>query len=248
MGIAHGYDQIVTDGLIYYVDPMNERSYPSSGIYIYDLSKNKYVTQFMDGPTVSSSYGAEFINFDGLNDRLHIIGSHNNFAWTQDGSRGMSEQTIDIWVQTTDGTGNIYSKPWNGNGGYNVRILPSYVTIGCGYPRRDFSLYYSSINLTSVGGWANITCVIDSSSLTAYINGNFNRTGLHTLSGGADTGYASSTGYVSTIMNIYPYNSNWAGVAVHTIQGQLGSVKIYNKALTAQEIQKNYNAHKYRYT
>lgn len=247
MGISRGPETSVTDGLIYYIDPMNERSY-TSGNYIYDLTKSKYVTQFMDGATASSTYGNEFITFDGLNDRLHILNSYNSLAWTQDGSRGMQQQSVDLWVNCyNDSTGNIYSKPWNGNGGYNHRIANTGVFVGCGTPISGISLNYSGINLTSINGWTNVVSMVDASNIYIYINGKFNRQAAHNLVGGPTTTYASSTGYVSTIMGIYPYGPGYGGASSNFTAGTIGTVKIYNKILTADEVLRNYKSLKDRY-
>ena len=62
---------IVTDGLVFYVDAGNSKSYPGSGTTWYDLSGRKNDGTFSATPTTSNSGGGS-ITFDGIDDECEL--------------------------------------------------------------------------------------------------------------------------------------------------------------------------------
>ena len=91
MGV-HGGPDIVTDGLVFYVDPANKVSYPGSGATATDLIEDTSFT--LSGTTFESANNGIF-NFDG-NDAMATSVSDYDF--------NLSEFSIGMWfrIQATN--------------------------------------------------------------------------------------------------------------------------------------------------
>jgi hypothetical protein len=89
----------------------------------------------------------------------------------------------------------------------------------------------STVNY-GTGQWVYIVCTNDGTNSKIYGNGLFN----------ASTAQAAMTNLQTTI-----YIGNWVGGAGRFMNGSLGSVQLYNRALTDFEIKQNYNALKRRF-
>jgi hypothetical protein len=48
-------------------------------------------------------------------------------------------------------------------------------------------------------------------------------------------------------MTLYPYGSEWAGNTGFSVAGDLASLKMYGRALSASEIKQNFNSIRGRY-
>jgi hypothetical protein len=67
----------------------------------------------------------------------------------------------------------------------------------------------------------------------------------HGLSGG---GGSAGTGAFGTLFgSLYPYGEGWGGEPGFSIAGKYYVGRIYNKVLTATEVQQNFNAQRGRY-
>lgn len=233
MGLIHS-PSIVTSNLIWCLDAGNTKSYPGSGTLWYDLSGNNRTSTLQDGPTFAN--GA--LTFDGLNDR---IAGPTDIKWTQDGSVGFTSLTIELWARTTDTTGYLYGKPWNGNGAYNIQInLNNTFSVSCFSGAAGLALPTSVTD----GNWKQIVCWINSTQFSAYVNGNnFVRTATnHGLTGGVTAVAPGDLSLSTALMTLYPYPPGWAGSAALSCAGDLANVKVYNRVLTAEEVRQNFNA------
>lgn len=135
--------------------------------------------------------------------------------------------TIDAWVKPTtySSVGNIVSK--NFNSGYRFRLdstgsLWWYVS--------GNALQGGTVALNT---WAHVTVSGSNTGLSAYING--------VLVAANNTAYTPTSAGTS---NLY------VGCGIpgsETFNGTIASVKIYKRALTADEIAQNFNAQRSRY-
>ena len=87
--------QIITDGLILYVDAANPKSYPGSGTTWEDLSESNNDGTLVNDPTFNPTYNGNF-SFDGTNDYSQF-GSLGNFS-SNIPSQGC---TIEMYIQTS---------------------------------------------------------------------------------------------------------------------------------------------------
>lgn len=239
MGIAHGYDQIVTDNLVLYLDAGNTRSYPGSGNIWYTTTQNKFncnINQNINYNTPNSGVFV-FSGGAGLVPELFISSLAGGF-------------TFESWVLN-----NSYSGTWAWIiGGSNLNNGQSYAWFqlgkrsGNGNLRFETGSFYSNtyLDTTNVniadGNYHHIVGTVDLNTMTKsiYIDGVLSvSTSITLASLNLDYGYVTIGAQM---------RSNSISLLREFWYGNIGSVKIYNRSLTPDEIQKNYNAHKYRYT
>ena len=96
--------------------------------------------------------------------------------------------------------------------------------------RQSGATYYNTtnINYDIINNWGNITLSVDSSrNVNVYLNGELKETINPT----------TTLFYVNVIAGGYSSVGSY-----YPLQGSIASCKLYNKALTPQEIQQNFNA------
>ena len=233
MALGHS-PQIVTQGLVYYIDPSNTRSYAGYGNTIYNMVNSSIGGTFVGYTSnpIDNTFTRSIV-FDGNDYILSNAISQNNNApaltWVVWVKRSTSN-TLVTFIQYSGPTSDIGLELWS-NGVIYFEIGNGGNTIG------ELSNNSSS--------WQNIAMVFDGSGvnnsarLKAYINGiqqNLTYTGtIPTTAGSGNTLYIGNTGPFAGS------NSNLFSI------GNLGSFASYNRALTAQEILQNYNATRKKY-
>jgi len=159
------------------------------------------------------------------------------------GLRPTSAITQEVWVYITNNTSQVFIGAQYGTGSNNSYALwlngannwTAGVNIGG-------SFNYQSHNATiTTSTWYHFVHTYDGSNQRLYLNGSQVRSWATTGSIVYDTN--------NTLLAI---GNDWNGSGYNTgasigIQGRLSNVKIYNRALTASEIQQNYNATKSRF-
>jgi hypothetical protein len=216
MGLAHS-PSIISDGLVFYLDAANRRSYSGSGLTIYDLYAGSGST-LINGVGFSS-LNSGFLSFDGTNDyisfgrRADLQGTNITLsAWAKFGS--LTSGDVAILFGWTDGTN------WRQGFGLGTYVdgIRSYLA-SIEYKASLNTWYY--IATSSIGGSNNL-----------YING------IGVSSSNVSIVYASSNLLVAGWGGPgYGSYSN-CNVALATI---------HNRALSATEILQNYNATRKRF-
>jgi len=238
MALSHGNAQIVTNGLVLCLDAANSKSYPGSGTWT-DLSGNgKNGT--LNGAGYDSGNGGS-LSFDGSDDYVILSNSYSSPSLPT----GSSPRTIIICFKTgatlsgyyqhilhygTTSTDLAYGIAlYNLNGSY---YISNHTWAGTSY-FTNFAVSANTIYFVAL-------TYNDSSTPrnTFFVNGTFGTTGF---SQGKTADYSINTGaafelYLGT--RISP--SEYFGGSIYFAQ-------IYNRALTASEIQQNYNALKGRF-
>jgi|688.fasta_scaffold288928_2 hypothetical protein len=224
---------IVRDGLVYYIDAANTRSYSGAGLTVNGLVGGIGGT-LVNGVGFGTTNAGYFI-FDGTNDFLNIPSSTLQF--------GTSDFTIQFWFKVptilNDGK-TIFSDGWGlTNGGF------LFYTYKVGSDER-FLYYSTSTNgvwdiadskvillAPSYNTWYNVAVLRIGNNFTLYLDGRSVNTFSSSLSL-RDTGY--------------PYTFGADSSASRACAISLGNLLIYkNKGLSATEILQNYNATKMRY-
>jgi len=195
MGIDYN-NVIVTDGLIFYLDAANSRSYPGSGNTSYDLSGFGNTGSIVNGTGFSSTNNGHFI-FDGTNDQIQFTNTILS---------GSQDFTISSWVQSSGGTGTIFGNYPAGN--LQMFYSPSYI----GFWLNNNSAYANAPTYYS----ANIVNLIvqrsSGTNLAVYLNGQVIKTGSSnsTIGSTSDFRIGASTANVELfqgkIYNIQVYN------------------------------------------
>ena len=235
MGIAYN-PRTITDGLVLCLDAANSKSYPGSGTTWTDLSGLSNTGTLVNSPSYNSSGDLTFI---------HTSSQSVTFSNTSSLQfLNRSPYTLEAWVYPTRNPGasnwtGIFdreSDPGGGRDGYNIYFLGSANTNTTFATERFVAGSASAPSITlnesvSVNSWSYIVGTYDGTTLSLYRNGSLVGTP------GTSTGNITNTSKSLTI-----------GVRGNQFfAGKISNTKIYNRALTAAEIQQNYNALKSRF-
>lgn len=221
MAIAY-LPPVVMDGLVLYLDAANTKSYPGSGTAFNDLTINNYNFTLNNGPTFSSDNLGSIV-FDGVDD---FGNTTSNLAF------GTNPFAIDIWFKP-----NITQT----NNATLIGIASAFAATNWQISYNLTSNVFVFFSDTSVDStytpdntWTNMTYVRESTATNGfkiYVNGEFD------VQGTQANNFTDTAGYRIGL--------NRGGVQEYA--GNISSVKIYNRALTATEVLQNFNAVKTRF-
>lgn len=234
MGLAHS-PRIVANGLVLALDAGNIKSYSGSGSAWNDMSGLGNNGTLINGPLYSTADGG-FFGFDGVDDYGYIDYSSSLAPTNQISGGG--------WIyysNWTTSSGNIFSKLQSG--GYALQHSSTQNNMY--FLVRLEGVYRSSAFSKTLitTGWNYVMGTFDGRYITMYLNG-------------VQVGTPYDHGSVKPIE--YAVNNNLAicrdaaGGTSNSVEGnstapQLAQIHIYNRALTASEIQQNFNATRSRY-
>ena len=231
MGHYHN-PQVVMDGLILYLDPANPRSYAGTGTFFNDLSLTGNNAYLLNSPTFSSSNSGCF-SFDGVNDLIYTTTSYSDpksfSICVYFRTSSASGKKIIGFEDSQTGTASNYDR--------HLYVDTSGKLVFGLYP--GSFVYMNSLSTVTDNTWRYAVGTFAGLYLDAnlYINGVGQSTAPNT---NAQT-YTGWWRIGSSAMN------SWALATSGSFLGDIGLVKIYNRALTTTEIIKNYNATKKRY-
>jgi hypothetical protein len=227
MSYANG-PRIVTDGLVLHLDAANRKSYPGSGTSWNDLSGSNNNVTLYNGPSFINSNGG-YLSFDGTND----FG-----AGVVNGLNPNSGCTLETFVRrpTTPPAWRTYFniKPNSGSNTpfYELRATGAALNVAANYYYNvDYITSAQTINNTSF--YHFITTYDGSGNIRLYINGSLFNT---------KTSVPSFTIGSNPKLNIARAYSDDRPTNIHLV-----TCKIYSRALSANEVQQNYNALKGRF-
>ena len=215
---------IVQSGLVLNFDAGVSSSYPGSGTTWTDLSGNGNTGTLVNGTGYSGdNFGS--IVFDGVDDYVLTSTINHNI--------GTGNFTYSAWVYPTSlkGVGATLCA-FMGNGDYT----PTFGFDLNGYPSQ-LGFYWIGWNgfgtTLSLNQWHCVTMTRVGTLITGYLNANA----------------CPVTYNVGFSMDNAQYVIGRSGVnyAPDTFKGNIAQVSIYNRALTPQEIQQNFNATRSRY-
>jgi hypothetical protein len=237
MGVSYN-PRTVTDGLVLCLDAANRKSYPGSGTTWTDLSGrgNTGTLTNMDGTNLNSANGGS-LTFDGINEFISVPSGI---------PQRTNEFTNEIWVYPTNLTGgaNGYSTLIRMNGfrvgggsGDFYFVLRNLGQVHCEIKNtadNGYDSYTTSTGIIQVNNWYHIVQVINrtSGNLKFYVN----RVSVLDV---ATTTYGIVTG---SAIQIAQQETDVNGQYARRLTGRVANVKLYNRALSAAEIQQNFNA------
>jgi hypothetical protein len=231
---------IIDDGLVLYLDAGNSASYSGSGITWTDLSGNDNTGTLTNGPTYSSANGGSIV-FDGVNDYVSFTSNCYNIPL----NGTITELTIDVWVYWNsfplNSIDEIVSWWETGTQTYSDGFLGVTCTANGGGTNTnpmirfgdDWANTGSSFTAsTDVNKWWNIVAVKTSNNAYVYKNSILSATKGSSLSWG-----------FNNVLNIGRQHG-----AGEYINARIPNIKLYNRALSPQEIAQNFNALRSRYS
>ena len=222
---------IVKDGLVFYVDAANQRSYPGSGTIATDLINKIEGTLQSSGMFETNNFG--IFDFDG---GTNYIDFGNNSILQITGAI-----TISLWFKTSTTSaqgliakGDYFATP--GNTGYQLSLYDGKIWFK--FSDGTTNVQLSPTTNWSNGEWHNVVAMWDGTTNTNGVKLFFNNAKID-----------ETTSSISSIQNvsdnfIVSYNSNGGG---GHLNGQIAPFQVYNKALSAAEVKQNYNALKGRF-
>lgn len=222
-----GPPTLVTNGLILLLDAGNPRSYTGVGAITWsDLSGNGNTGITTNGPTFSSANGGSIV-FDGTDDYV----THGNVTSLNFGTGNF---TISFWMYPTvwyDGgsRGILDKRTGDGTSGwvlYNDGGGPTKINARFG---NTSSFFTSTDVLYNI--WQHWTLVRNGSATYWYYNGQQDATGT------------TSANVSDTAVFDVGRSKTWGGY----FKGNISVVAIYNRALSALEVEQNFNSTKSRF-
>ena len=227
MGVTYN-TRIVTDGLVLCLDAASKRSYPGTGTTWADLAGSNNGT-LTNGPTFDADNGG-VISFDGLDDYIQ----------TQSITISTANFTLSCWIKfdsfsslaTPLASSHYYATGYNGN--FILRINSGNSITFATYNGKSNEQYITTNYSMSINKWYNIVVDGDGTNSSIYI----------------DTDEISSftqNKVLTDLSNgglVIGDDISWSNQAFN---GLVSNVSIYNRALTADEIRRNYLATKERY-
>lgn len=245
MAVAYN-PQIATNGLVLALDAGNPKSYPGSGTTWTDLSGRGNNGTLTNGPTYSSSNGGSLI-LDGTNDYISNINPNLSEAQVE------GNLTYEYWLHPTQSiyasftqstTGTDYFSPGTSQGlanqteyKYNNQTFAAFqFCFGTnGFVAGAHNNGYAPpflVDYQSYSGISHLVVIKNVYGCSYYVNGVFKKTSTQ-----------------SKILGVVPdlVTSNDTQYFGRFFKGNVYSYKLYNRALTAAEIQQNFNATRSRY-
>ena len=223
MALAHS-PKIVTDGLVLCLDAGNTKSYPGSGTTWSDLSGNGNDGSLINTPGYTSDNGGG-ITFNGTDERGTFTTPITS----------TSNQTYEVW------TNAIASPSATGKYAYILHNNSADITVGNSYlhigiePTQQYVAalngQYLVIDSGVTASNSNIVQIVltwDGATQKMYINGDLKDSEALT---GTPQNFSTTTSF-----------GDYRNSTYRMIQGNIYAIKIYNKALSASEIQQNFNA------
>jgi len=222
---------VVEDGLVLALDAGNTKSYPGSGTTWTDLMGRNNGT-LTNGPTFSLNNGGTIV-FDGSTNYI-TISDDSDFTF------GTEDLTVEAWFKPDS----------------SATVTNYHTIISCGWPLQLYwqdtqfkfwastansGAYFVDGNSFSSGSnsavrdvWHHIVVTRSGSDFKMYLNGVL----VDSASSGSSFGDPNAD---TKIGQFGPSNNNFA-------DGEISIVKLYKgKALTAAEVEQNFNAIKNRY-
>jgi hypothetical protein len=252
MSLAHGETPIVADGIVLSFDPANPKSYSGSGTTWYNTIGYTNTGTLYNGVGYNSDFGGYF-TFDSSNEHVRLTSNPHFYGDI------VNSLTVSVFVrpatETSGGNRYILGRGYTNN------------TSGVGFAAEQLSFYLdNSGNLimgsfrnnpnqgVSVGAaipdlasdvasdkWINLVGTQDGNEWKLYKNGE--QIGISTIGQGL---------FYNPFDNIQfgigaTYISFEGGWGVRPYAGDISRVMLYKRALTAAEVQQNFNALKGRY-
>jgi hypothetical protein len=230
MSLFHGPATLM-NGLIFYVDAANKKSYPGTGTTWFDLTKNGNNGTLINGATFSSSNGGCIV-LDGVNDYVSF------------GTTGIapSSATIEVWFSTPTN--------YSSQSGYiiaidnldNPELRFAINAMKCRFDLFDDGAYIVTGSGTapsfSTNVWTHMVATLTNGSQVGYQNGQQIVTGTGSYTGSSNTNVGE--------FSVGTYNRPSTGYGGY-FNGNISLIRIYNRVLSASEILQNFNATRGRY-
>lgn len=223
---------ITEDGLIYCIDAFNSKSYPGTGTAVTGLIGSNNAT--LGANTTYSSSG--YFQLDATSaSQIATSGTTYPSTWAEPVS-------YEVWAYFDgDGTwhntypGALFARGSTA-GTLGLARRNSNNSIGM-WIRSDSGSTNPAATITP-NTWCHIVGTWNgTNTIAVYLNGVIGGSQSHTATGSPDVGNYGIGGINSTL----------SGAAGNYMKGRIAIAKMYNKALSAAEVERNFNANRSRF-
>ena len=230
-----GPGNIVTNGLVMYLDAANYASYTSGSLTWYDLTKNNNSGSLINGPTFSSGNGGSIV-FDGVDDYVTV---------PYQSSLGLSSQgTLNVWCYPTTLSQGIFA----GLVGMTIDGGPNQQSYYMHWRKYNNTIQAAIQNsgvyniietpLPTSIAWYNFTFTWDGTFINLYQNG---------ITAAVPKSQTINAQALSSSVDIGGRMFRGASGLQGYFAGYIPITQIYNRALSSTEVLQNYNAQKTRF-
>jgi hypothetical protein len=222
---------IVTDGLVLFLDAADKNSYPGSGTTWTDLSSSGNDATLVNSPTFNSDNCGSIV-FDGVDQ----YATFSRITMAKESATIMGWCYVDDFTTGRSNAGRIFVKDssasymkmivfFDGEYGFetNTNSDPFELSGAMGGPIADSGI--------TTGTFFHFALVFDSSTSHGYVNGD-----LTDSTGIADSMNLDRIGEESSSSSYPAY-----------MKGKIFNIMIYDTVLSAKEISQNFNAHRSRF-
>ena len=217
--------RIITNALVFYLDAGDKKSYPKSGAVWSDRSGKKNNGTLVNAPTYNP---ANLGNFQFINNTY--------ISSLDEASLNTQTPSVEVWVKTNATTQNGF---WFEKGDVNTQyslfqegnVIQWRINIGGSYS----NLSTTTATYMNTSSWYQVVATYSSGFRRLYING---------ILVNSDT----QSGIISTNSGGVRIGAYGGASPNYFYNGSLAICKIYNRALTAQEIKENFNSTKSRFS
>ena len=243
MGVTYN-PRIVTDGLVLALDAGNTKSYPGSGTTWYNLGGQGSNGALRNGSTFSSINGGA-IQTDSTDDYINIGGGlPTGDAWSFniwfliDGPTSFTQTGHRTFLST-----NNFRFQWDDENSTSIAGGPFIdFTDDAGGGIAQYSTTLSPSDIFN--RWHMTSVTSDGSTIKVYYDASTDGVGATEIAGSRNfsTNAAASLGYDN--------RSGQGGTDIFNRDGgntYFSNISIYNRALTAAEVQQNFNATRSRF-
>lgn len=231
----HYSPNIVTNGLKMCIDPANNRSYPGTGLGVYDLSPVLGITySIVDQASWNTSNSGSFIFPTPIGNATYSRVQSNTVQ-----NLNTAEMTIDVWFKRT-ASNNAYNMVWNAYLPYlsfnaNNNFLFSWTAVGLTQKTLFSTITYSN------DIWYNVCCTLTQDVTSGTSIGKIYVNGILENTSPTYTGVTQVNNVVTAFVL-----GNWTSTS-YPFVGNISCFKLYNRILTDLEILNNFNALKGRF-
>ena len=221
---------VVSSGLVLYYDPNNIASYPGTGTTIDSLASPN-----LPGTMSNITFTDPYFAYNGTSSQVSV-------ADTAALEPGSGSWTMEVWVNQTASGNDVVLGKFDPGGqsqdvSYSIRTTGTsyYAQLGSGSGSGD-TLYVNSTTFAgTLNTWYQLVYVLKNGAtktLETFVNGSSIGTVNHSLAS-----------VLNTSANLYlgSYNN---GEYAQWFDGKIGITRLYNAALTAEQVLQNYNANK----
>jgi hypothetical protein len=219
MSLVHNIKPIVTDGLVLCLDAANPKSYPGTGTAWTDLSGNENNGTLVNGVGYTGDNKGAMV-FDGVNDTISLP---DNLGYT-------TSVSAFSWFKTNGSPAGGYHIIFGGTALEISVPTNGQIRTGIVTSSRHVSNHGSGLTDTL---WHYIGFTFFDTVKKSYIDGIF--VGQQLVSGNLTSSFTNRT------------MGKFGNSTTYYLNGNISQASIYNRALTAEEIQQNFNATKSRY-